>query len=213
VKKFLEFLYMGDYFDNRSPGMETANQNKDEEEEHIYGMSYSKSSFMKAAKRRVISSSSSSSSANLKSSYQNVAPTGEDGPLLLNAKLYIMADRYDVQPLKVLAKTKYEQVIGNGWNHPGFAASLKILYDETLETDRLMKDIAIKTAGQNAKVLVDRGEFANLLKSNGEIAFDILKSSMGVSMEDCPWGGVEHASWVSRQGSGYYCSSCGNGYS
>lgn len=202
---------MGDYIDNRSPGMDTVNHNNTIEEANHYKaivLAMGRTELMKKA----MYSSSPTSPAKPTRTSQQVAPAGEDGPLLLNVKLYIMADRYDVQPLKVLAKTKYEQIIGNAWNDVSFAASLKMLYDETLESDRLMKDIAVKTAGQNIKTLVDRGEFATLLKSNGEIAFDILKSSLGNSLKDCPWGGVAHADWVSRSGSEYNCSHCDHNY-
>ncbi|TVY58983.1 BTB and MATH domain-containing protein 43 [Lachnellula cervina] len=97
---------------------------------------------------------------------------------LTNAQVFVIADKYDVQGLKELAEKKYEEAIAGSWNSASFVASLKLLYEETLESDRALKDAAAKVAGQHARELVDRGEFAALCKEHGQIAFDVLKSSI-----------------------------------
>jgi len=98
--------------------------------------------------------------------------------LLVNAKVYIIADKYDLQDLKALAKNKYEEVVPENWNSTTFVASLKLLYEDILESDRLLKYVAVETAGEHAKELVDRGEFVALCSEHGELAFDVLKSSL-----------------------------------
>jgi hypothetical protein len=59
-----------------------------------------------------------------------------------------------------------------------------------MENDRLIKDVAIDAAGQYAKALAARDDFATLCKQNGEIAFDVLKASVNLSAEApdfCCW--------------------------
>jgi hypothetical protein len=131
-----------------------------------------------------------------------------DGSLLLDVKLYIMGDKYDVQRLKSLAKAKYETAVATEWNiDSSFSASLKLLYEETLDSDRFLKDIAMKTASDHAKELTDRGEFVSLCKENGEIAFDILKAWLNRATKACPHGHDQKGYSVSKQTDGrYYCT-------
>jgi hypothetical protein len=98
--------------------------------------------------------------------------------LLHNAEVYVIGDKYDVEGIKQLALAKYKTAVAVYWNSASFVASLRLMYEETRETDSAMKDIAIKAAGEHVHSLVDRGEFVALYKENGEIAFDILKASL-----------------------------------
>ena len=84
------------------------------------------------------------------------------------------------------------------------------MYDELPESDRLLKDVAIKAAASHIKELADRGEFAELCKENGEIAFDVLKAAMIPSVGTCPSYGASHADYVSLHGNRYYCRGCGS---
>jgi ribosomal protein S27AE len=219
VKKFLEFLYIGDYFDNRSPTMDAAVEvvREPESDSRTTWRSNKKGKGSKAKRypeteaAPAFLDASPEASKTLPPVVDQTVVDGEDNPLLMNVKLYIMADRYDVQPLKYLAKTKYEQVLVNGWNDSSFVASLGLLYEETSESDRMLKNIAITVAGAHAKVLVDRGEFATLCKSSGEIAFDILKANLSATVHKahqiCPSCGFGYNSYVQHINR-YQCNNC-----
>ncbi len=73
--------------------------------------------------------------------------------LLLNTKVYIIGGKLDVQPLKELAKRKFEEIISDQWNGASFVTSLRLVYDETFETKRLLKDIIVKTASEHVEKL------------------------------------------------------------
>jgi hypothetical protein len=109
----------------------------------------------------------------------SVANPMQPEALLMNAKVYVIAEKYDVGALKTLATKKYKEVLPRTWNSPSFIASLALLYDETPDTDCLLREVALNAAGEHAKDLVDRGEFAGLCRERGEIAFDVLKASLG----------------------------------
>ena len=96
--------------------------------------------------------------------------------LLNNTMVYVIAEKYEVSPLKTLAARKFAEVLPHEGNSPSFAASLKLMYEETPETDHVLKAIAVAFARENAKELIDRGEFASLCKENGEMGFDVLKA-------------------------------------
>ncbi|KAE9364481.1 hypothetical protein N431DRAFT_489042 [Stipitochalara longipes BDJ] len=100
--------------------------------------------------------------------------------LITLAAIYIAADKYDVQPLKLLAITKYEALLATAWNTKHFVESLELIYDglpEMSEPD-MLRDLAIKTAASHAKELMDRGEFMTLFQERGDFATDVFKASL-----------------------------------
>jgi hypothetical protein len=126
-----------------------------------------------------------------------------NGALLTNVKVYILGDKYDIQPMKVLAAKKYEALVPEQWNTPSFADSLKLLYDQTLDSDRMMKDMAIKIAGDHATKQADRTEFLDLCQARGDIAYDVLKFTMDAMYTGTPGSVVKRCPNIS-------CGSNGN---
>jgi len=63
-----------------------------------------------------------------------------------------------------LAKRKYEEEVDTKWNDASFFASLESFYEETVDTDRLLEDVAIKPAAKLAKELVDQGKIRSTLQ-------------------------------------------------
>jgi hypothetical protein len=50
-----------------------------------------------------------------------------------------------------------------------------MIYENTPESDRTLREIIAKSASENIDKLLDRGEFVDLLKSHGSLAADVLK--------------------------------------
>jgi len=108
----------------------------------------------------------------------NTTEDGDQGaakPLVLSTKLYIIADKYDVPALKELAKRKYETAVSHRWDLTSFITSLELMYNHTPESDRLLKDVAIRAGTDHLIKLVNRSEFACLCKKNGEVGLDLLR--------------------------------------
>jgi len=78
--------------------------------------------------------------------------------------------------LKTLAKEKYKSAVSTAWNYSSFISSLKLLYAETPESDRLLKDVAIQAAADHVEELVKSSDFVGLCQANGEIGIDVLKA-------------------------------------
>jgi hypothetical protein len=95
--------------------------------------------------------------------------------LVTNVKVYIIADKNAIEALKTLASKKYQRVVRKSWNHPAFAESARLVYENTMESDRAIRDVIVQTASENIKALLDRGEFIELLNTYGELATEILK--------------------------------------
>ena len=101
----------------------------------------------------------------------------EYNPLSLttNVKVYIIADKNEIEALKKLVGTKYQQAVLESWNSPAFAESALLVYENTMESDRAIREVIVQTASDNIKALLDRGEFIELLNGHGELATEILK--------------------------------------
>jgi hypothetical protein len=57
--------------------------------------------------------------------------TGDAEKLLVHAKLYEMADKYDIAGLRLLCIEKYKRACNNFWNDTKFAASAYHVYCTT----------------------------------------------------------------------------------
>jgi hypothetical protein len=100
--------------------------------------------------------------------------------LVTLAEIYIIAEKYDVQPLKILVKEKYESLLSSGWNTEYFVDSLQLIYDGTPDMSEpdALRELAIKTAAAHAKELFDRSEFLDLCKERGDLLTDVFKASL-----------------------------------
>jgi hypothetical protein len=95
--------------------------------------------------------------------------------LLVNAKIYIIADKYDIRALKEWAVAKYKEVLPGTWNSTSFIESASLVFENTPESDRMLREVIIRKASENAKALFDRGEFVALLQSHGDFATEVLR--------------------------------------
>lgn len=129
--------------------------------------------------------------------------------LLINAKVYIIADKYEVQALKDLAIAKYLHVLPETWNSSAFAESADLVYNNTVETDRMLRDAIVQGASKNVKALLDRGEFVDLLKSQSDLTVEVLREvvkipdlSPEVEAVDDTWG-IGGGSKKKKKGGGF----------
>jgi hypothetical protein len=143
----IEFMYTSSYDDGRTVAIPAL---MDDSAEKVGDDGWHNSSKKKNKKgnKRLQSTGSSSPAATQVDSV--------DTSLLINAKVYVIADKFDIQPLKQLAETKYKEGLPGHWNSASFVSSLKLFYEETPDDDRALKDFAMNAAGEHVKAMVDR---------------------------------------------------------
>jgi hypothetical protein len=95
--------------------------------------------------------------------------------LLVNAKVYVIAEKYDIQALKQWAVVKYKEVLLATWNSSSFIESAILVFENTPESDRMLREVIIQKASENARALFDRNEFVALLESHGSFAAEVLR--------------------------------------
>lgn len=85
-----------------------------------------------------------------------------------------MADKYYVSDLKSLAAEKVRHRLSTDWRLNDLIPSLKLLYENTVEADRILKDIFIQRAHENFNGYLIKPKFAELCMEIPEIGWDLL---------------------------------------
>jgi hypothetical protein len=88
--------------------------------------------------------------------------------------------------LSGLASQRFEETASLAWEDPSFISALKIIYEETSESDRGLKDIAIKVATAFVDEFLAKKEFTELCESNGALSLDVLKATRPSSTPQPP---------------------------
>jgi len=95
--------------------------------------------------------------------------------LMVHAKLYEIADKYDVVGLKELVIEKFKRACHSFWNDPSFAAAAHHVFSTTPEHDKGLRDIVSKTIAEHMAELVKKPEVEALLTEFNGLAFGLLK--------------------------------------
>ncbi|KAI9744176.1 MAG: hypothetical protein M1818_002328 [Claussenomyces sp. TS43310] len=177
VEKMLSFLYKGDY---------------DDERERHEGTPENSSPSKDGQEKEVADASGDEPAASTEEDawtfgaphFGNRSPEiGRDRAadisphaLLINIKVYIIADMYDIPPLKDLASSKYAEIADGLWAEDAFTSSARLLYENTMASDHQLRDLVAQISQQHIVTLIEKKEFIDLLVSEGNLAVDILKS-------------------------------------
>ncbi|KAH8591443.1 hypothetical protein B0O99DRAFT_719030 [Bisporella sp. PMI_857] len=106
-------------------------------------------------------------------------------PLVVITKVYAMAEKYDVQPLKHVAAQKYAKILPNALMTSQFIESLRIMYEDnsSAKVNDILRLEASKFAGRHAKQLMAKQEFVSLCRQKGDLATDVLRGMLAAIEE------------------------------
>ena len=76
--------------------------------------------------------------------------------LTCHVRLYAMADKYDIQDLKSLAKSKFQSSISNRWPIPFFPALVQEILHSTPHNDRGLREIITPICAEHVTELLSR---------------------------------------------------------
>lgn len=98
---------------------------------------------------------------------------GDAGQLLVHAKLYQMADKYDVVGLKDLCIEKYKSACLKFWNDPEFAESAHHVYCTSSTRDKGLRSVVCQTISDHMELL-KKPEVEDLMTEYNGLAFGLL---------------------------------------
>lgn len=103
----------------------------------------------------------------------------------MNAKVYILGNKYDIPALRDVAVRKYEEVVKEWWNSqsPTIAGSAQFV-DENIPSkkDRL-RDIVVEAAREYLARVMEIWDIVDLLPQNAEPTWDLFVAVSSISSE------------------------------
>lgn len=135
----------------------------------------------------------------------------------LHAKVYAIAEKYNIKPLKDLACTKFEIAADRDWYSPYFPVTIGFVYTSTPPDDRGLRDIVVKLSRDHLKPLLDRPEFESMMEDNGDFGKDLVKAiahrlEPGAATYKCGACGKFMTAWLNPSRN-FVCPSCCTSYS
>jgi hypothetical protein len=83
---------------------------------------------------------------------------GDTPAILLNLKIFMLADKYMVEPLKTLAKDKFTRRAQMDWDKDFFAQAITVVYDMENKRDAQgLKDVILQIVAEHASELLVEG--------------------------------------------------------
>jgi hypothetical protein len=98
----------------------------------------------------------------------------ESVELLLHAKMYEIADKYEVDGLKELAQEKFAWACGVYWHSKYFAPAAHYAYSTTPDEDKGLREVVSKTLFEHMELL-DKPEVEAVLSEFNNLAVGLLK--------------------------------------
>lgn len=96
------------------------------------------------------------------------------GSSMINARMYFIADKYDIGLLKDLAKTKFKDAVKEGWRSERFAKVVEEVYENTVPSDYGLRECLLSVIKQQKKNLREQTTFMELVRSGGDFAVDVI---------------------------------------
>jgi len=99
--------------------------------------------------------------------------------VLVNSKVYIAAEKYDIQLLRLLAAAKDKAAVATLWNSLTFSESTHLIYSNAIEPDKNLRNV-IAQIKERIKALLEKGEFMTVLKDHGNLSLDVIRKMVGI---------------------------------
>lgn len=103
--------------------------------------------------------------------------TSEDNPnsLLLHATMYALADKYEVEGLRVLSTDKFRRSCVRFWDHESFAPTFAYALSSTPESNRGLRDVLCDTIKAHPS-LVLQSEIAEIVRKYPDFLLGIAQN-------------------------------------
>jgi len=100
---------------------------------------------------------------------------GRASPMIFNAEVYSIGDKYGVVALKSRAKKKFDKAVKTCWDMDDFAHAITEVYSSTPSTDRGLRDTIVEVARKNISTLLEKEDFRSVLEETVGFAADVTQ--------------------------------------
>lgn len=104
------------------------------------------------------------------------SPQEPDGTshLITLAKMYAIADKYDIKGLQSLSRDKFKLAAANNWNHSDLPSAIYTVYTSTPDSNMGLRDIVANLISDHMSLL-RKSEVEALMRDFNGLAFDLFK--------------------------------------
>ncbi len=99
---------------------------------------------------------------------------GDDLELLKHPRVFAIADMFQINDLKTLAREKFEKQLQQHWISDTFPDCIREVYETTQQTDTAMRKAAVEIARIHTSQLYPQKSFQALLREVGDFAVDMV---------------------------------------
>ncbi|KAK3676934.1 hypothetical protein LTR78_003139 [Recurvomyces mirabilis] len=104
----------------------------------------------------------------------------DTSPMSLDIRVFTIADKYFIEPLKVYAASKFQPRTTGEWKSPEFAQAIEELYTAGPPTDRSLRNMVLSVVRDNVDELYGNKDqyaaFHKIISSIGDFAADVAES-------------------------------------
>lgn len=104
-----------------------------------------------------------------------------EGRLVVNARVYAIAEKYMIESLKELAKQKTLAAISDEWNSESFLTALEIVWNGTPASDRALRACYVTVVVKHRNALRKKEAFLDIMRANRDLSFDVVLESWGTA--------------------------------
>jgi len=97
--------------------------------------------------------------------------------LIKHAKVFAMANKYQVDGLRALAIKKFQQAASNEWNSDDFAHVVHVVYASTPDNVQELRAITADTIHDHFSDLKDKEELEVVISGLGDLSYSLLRRS------------------------------------
>lgn len=141
---------------------------------------------------------------------------GGVSPMLFNARVYKIAEKYRIPQLKERAKAKFEDTVRTCWDMDDFPLVVREIYTGTISTDRGLRNVVAETANNHIKSLLRKDDVLSVLEECGGFSADVLQllargsGPTSTTKYNCPSCGNRWEGGLLEKNRSYYCLNCGS---
>ena len=90
-----------------------------------------------------------------------------------SVRVYALADKYDVQPLKILARHRFEDWVRLNWRHDEVPALAREVFSTTPSSDLGLRDIMVNRLAEHSPALLQQEDWTHTLELNPQMSYMI----------------------------------------
>lgn len=102
-------------------------------------------------------------------------PDDDHNPLLIHAKVYVAAIKYDVAGLEAVVEQEFMQACDDRYDRPSFAVAARYVFENTPENDRGLREIVTKTVVKHGHDLLKKPDIFALVTQFSSLATAIIR--------------------------------------